>query len=548
VHVSEPTSLSVWISKPDEGNRVWGTAVSLRAKLSPHSQTGSMQFQYRKSGDEDWINLGAVISPPPYSFSTTWDVTGLTDGSDYELRAVGTDTSGNTVYSDIVTVSVASDTGGDVGDVVEDDSDGTHQRTETFSNDETAVMEVYDGTSVEIPMGTVDSNITVQVRLTGENTNAVNGAASGSVSIDANRDISIEGDPNLQRAVTIDVPYPDDDNDGVVDGTSVAETSLTMYWFNADEGEWQRCLSSEVHTDENYVRATTYHLTEFGLFGGIAVRLVGDYDGDGKADIAVYHEATGYWYIQLSGSSYSLSYQKFGETGYAPVPGDFDGDGKSDLAVYQEETGYWYILLSGSSYSLSYMQFGALGYTAVSGDFDADDKTDLAVYQESTGYWYIYKSSDYSISYMQFGASGYTPVPGDYDGDGTTDLTVYHEATGYWYILLSGSSYSMSYMQFGASGYTPVSGDFDADGKTDLAVYQESTGYWYIYKSSDYSISYMQFGASGYTPVPGDYDGDGTTDLTVYHEASGYWYILLSGSSYSLSYQKFGESGYRPIK
>ncbi|MFC1461010.1 FG-GAP repeat domain-containing protein [Verrucomicrobiota bacterium] len=272
-----------------------------------------------------------------------------------------------------------------------------------------------------------------------------------------------------------------------------------------------------------------------------------DFDGDEKSDLTVYHEASGYWYIILSEDT-SLSYQKFGETGYDPVPGDFDGDRKADPAVYHEASGYWYILLSDSSYSLSHMQFGAPGYTPVSGDFDADGKTDLAVYQESTGYWYIFKSSDYSTSYIQFGASGYTPVPGDYDGDGTTDLTVYQESTGSWYILLSGSSYSMSYMQFGASGYTPVSGDFDADGKIDLAVYQESTGYWYIYKSTDYSMSSMKFGASGYTPVPGDYDGDGTTDLTVYQESSGYWYILLSGSSYSLSFQKLGESGYTPIQ
>ena len=32
-------------------------------------------------------------------------------------------------------------------------------------------------------------------------------------------------------------------------------------------GQWRRALSTEVHPDENYLKATTYHLTEFGLFG-----------------------------------------------------------------------------------------------------------------------------------------------------------------------------------------------------------------------------------------------------------------------------------------
>ncbi|MFC1461404.1 hypothetical protein ACFLQR_02665 [Verrucomicrobiota bacterium] len=27
----------------------------------------------------------------------------------------------------------------------------------------------------------------------------------------------------------------------------------------------------------------------------------------------------------------------------APMPGDYDGDGKTDLASYDESTGYWYI-------------------------------------------------------------------------------------------------------------------------------------------------------------------------------------------------------------
>ena len=93
--------------------------------------------------------------------------------------------------------------------------------------------------------------------------------------------------------------------------------------------------------------------------------VVGDFDGDGKADVAVYQEATGYWYVQLSGSSYALSYMKLGESGYTPVPADYDGDSKADVTVYHEATGYWYIQLSGSSYALSYQKLGEIGYTPI---------------------------------------------------------------------------------------------------------------------------------------------------------------------------------------
>jgi hypothetical protein len=99
---------------------------------------------------------------------------------------------------------------------------------------------------------------------------------------------------------------------------------------------------------------------------------------------------------------------QFGVSTDKPVAADYDGDGRADIAVYRPAEGNWYLLQSTAGVGIAH--WGIPIDIPVTGDYDGDGKSDLAVFRPADGNWYLLNSSNSSFTFTHFGLSGDQPV------------------------------------------------------------------------------------------------------------------------------------------
>ena len=227
-----------------------------------------------------------------------------------------------------------------------------------------------------------------------------------------------------------------------------------------------------------------------------------DFNNDGKSDPAFL--VSGAW--KVAGLP-NISYQS--AAGHIPVPGDYDADGKTDIAVYRPTEGDWAIRGKGNT------TFSISGGIPVPADYDGNGVTDFAFFDPTTAIWHVKQNYQSAITVQQHGKAGDIPVPADYNGDGKVDFAVFSPATAEW------SVWGGSTTKFGESGDIPVPGDYNGDGIIERATYRPGSQRWYVEGRSEG----VAIGQAGDIPVPGGYNGDGKTDIAVYRPADGKIYI-----------------------
>jgi sugar lactone lactonase YvrE len=259
----------------------------------------------------------------------------------------------------------------------------------------------------------------------------------------------------------------------------------------------------------------------------------GDYDGDGKSDIAVFDQTTATFEILYSGGGSRI--QQLGNPAdkLIPVAGDYDGDGKTDLAIYDQTLAEFFILYSnGGSLALPFGNPHDVNIPVV-GDYDGLGKTDIAIYDQTAAVFYILYSNGGSLA-LQFGNSHDVniPVAGDFDGDGKTDIAIYDQTAATFLIEYSGGGTRVQ--QLGNKNHVnvPIATDFSGSGKTDLTIYDQTAGVLYSLEPNGGTIA-QPFGnpADNNIPLAGDYFGDGKTDIGIYDATATVYFILDPGGS-----------------
>jgi FG-GAP-like repeat/IPT/TIG domain/Secretion system C-terminal sorting domain/FG-GAP repeat len=278
---------------------------------------------------------------------------------------------------------------------------------------------------------------------------------------------------------------------------------------------------------------------------------IADFDSDGKADLFVTNQSTATASIFRNTSTFkniSLGTKQdllMEADPFGVAAGDFDGDGKTDIAVSNSNTGNAGSVSvrrnTSTAGSISFSENntmsvgnGPLGLSAA--DLNADGKPDLVVTAGNSGIIALFKNTSDSAGHISFAPQinisalqhSENIVTADLDGDGKPEMITADfsgSSMSVWRNTSSGGTISFAAPTSYAAGTNPAgisAGDFDNDGKTDIAVINYSSNTVSVFKntSSTGNISFTDKVdyATGEFPRAislADLDGDGKTDIII---------------------------------
>ncbi|MGA7755592.1 MAG: VCBS repeat-containing protein [Candidatus Sulfotelmatobacter sp.] len=282
---------------------------------------------------------------------------------------------------------------------------------------------------------------------------------------------------------------------------------------------------------------------------------IGDFNGDGKQDIAVpvYSIFTSFSDLTIllgNGDGTFEAGPVVGVTGQNvnnAVAADFNGDGKLDLAISLPDANEIQVLLGNGDGSFDALSpVSATGiFVVATGDFNRDGKPDLVLVNPGTSSVTILLGNGDGTftekTNIVLSGGAEAVAVGDLNRDGIPDLAVVNYVSQTVTILLGNGDGTLKQVKAQPStGIEPLSiaiGDFNGDGISDLAVSNQNNGFPNLgtvtvllgngkggFKAAAVS---PQTGSIPETVAVADFNGDGKPDLVTANAGSNTISVLL---------------------